>query len=237
MPQRVWPYLRGGGVVGVVELVARPARELSHRVAYSVLHNVLRRGELLQPRVAVFMVGLPGAGKSRCIDRRYAPGTNSTAVVDLDVEIRRHPRFDPADPNALYVEPSQEAYHWADAQVERRFSEAISNPGLRRVVIDGTGTNAERQVRRMAAARDAGWYVKVLYVRVPVRIAVARAATRKRTVSPARVRMYQARIAAALPKVVPYADEVETFSSPDEPEADPRQSHLFADSISTITAG
>ena len=37
----------------------------------------------------------------------------------------------------------------------------------RRVIVDGTGTKQERQIRRMQAARDAGFFVKVIYVRVP----------------------------------------------------------------------
>jgi hypothetical protein len=54
------------------------------------------------------------------------------------------------------------------------------------------------QVRRMREAREAGWYVKVLYVRVPIKTAIQRAMLRTRRVSPERIAMYQAKISKAL---------------------------------------
>ena len=50
----------------------------------------------------------------------------------------------------------------------------------------------------MREAREAGWYVKVLYVRVPIKTAIQRAMLRTRRVSPERIAMYQAKISQAL---------------------------------------
>ena len=84
-----------------------------------------------------------------------------------------------------------------------------------RVVVEGTGTNSQRQARRMAEARAAGWFVKVLYVHIPLATAVRRAAARpRRPVSPERVAMYHAKILASLVAVEPLADEVETYDAP-----------------------
>ena len=58
--------------------------------------------------------------------------------------------------------------------------------------------SSSSQVRRMKEARAAGWFVKVLYVRVPVKTAIDRAMLRTRRVSPERIAMYQAKISKAL---------------------------------------
>ena len=128
---------------------------LPRRLAYRALH-CFAVGEVMHDKVAVFMVGLPGAGKSRVIDLRYVTDhrngcrkVNSTCIVDLDREIAEHPQYDPADPDKLYLARGQDAYRWADARVEERFLNGLADPRVRRLVVDGTGTNVERQVRRM----------------------------------------------------------------------------------------
>lgn len=201
-----------------VSLRGRAAQRVGRIVSRTV--HALTQHEALQPHVAVFMVGLPGAGKSSVISRRYLTRRtrrlNTTVVVDLDSEMISHPGYDPANAResleALYL--SREAYRWADQRVEERFALSLNETaGLRRVVLDGTGTNAERQVRRMQMARDAGWFVKVVYVRIPVQLAAARATLRKRSVSPAKVAAYQDRIADALAVAGRYADELETVEN------------------------
>ena len=134
---------------------------------------------------------------------------NSTIIVDLDREIVQHPEYDPADPDRLYLARGREAYKWADARVEMRFLEGLQDEVCKRMVVDGTGTNEERQIRRMQQARDAGFFVKALYVRVPVRTAIARAAMRKTGVKPERIEMYQQKMASAMQLASKHADEVE----------------------------
>ena len=194
------------------------------------------------------MAGLPGAGKSTLIERRYRPRERSdTALLDLDAEMARwlnyhrtipdsalphprphprpilvrhlcphprHPRFDPNDPDALYTEPGHQAYRWADERMESRFQAALIDTSFRRVIIDGTGTNAERQARRMQQAREAGWFVKVLYVSIPLDTAIRRAAARTRPVSAQRILSYHHKIIDSLALVVDLADEFETFDAP-----------------------
>lgn len=65
----------------------------------------------------------------------------------------------------------------------------------------------------MREAREAGWFVKVLYVRVPVKTAIDRAMLRSRKVSPERIIMYQTKISQALTVASRWADEVETVDS------------------------
>ena len=98
-------------------------------------------------------VGLPGAGKSRVINYRYALDPRrrkplaTTVVLDLDKEIAEHPDFDPANPDKVYLSSDQEVYKWADARVEARFLSGLADPSIKRLVVDGTGTNVARQER------------------------------------------------------------------------------------------
>lgn len=202
---------------GVCEAAAAsPRLRGGRRLAYHLLHPV-SRGEVVQPRVVVFLAGLPGAGKTTIVNLRYRPSERpeDTVVVDLDKEIAQHRRFDPNDPDRLYLERSRSAYAWADRQVEARYQAALADSSNRRIVIEGTGTNAERQVRRMQQAREAGWYVKVLYVHIPLDTAIRRAANRAhRPVTAERVRQYHAKILRSLVTMEPLADEFETYDAP-----------------------
>jgi shikimate kinase len=212
----------------------------ARRLLYHLLHT-FSVGEVMHPRVAVFMVGLPGAGKSRVINLRYASDhrkglmrVNSTVVVDLDREIVKHPEFDPADPDKLYLAADRSAYKWADERVEARFLSGLADPKVRRLVIDGTGTNIERQIRRMNQARKSGFFVKALYVRVPARTAVVRAAMRKRGVCPERIHEYQGKLARAMQAAKQYADEVETFDVTFDDAPLPGTMHGYVDPITSI---
>ena len=190
------------------------ASSCSNLLAYRFL-RLIHRGDTVVDRVAVFMIGLPGAGKSRVISHRYSSDPfsrtplNSTKVLDLDKEMVKLPDYDPKDPDRLYLARGREAYQWADARVESEFLSGLRDPNVKRLVVDGTGTNEERQIRRMTQAREAGFFVKCMYVRVPVRTAIARAAMRKTGVTPQRIEMYQTKMASAMAIAAEHADEVE----------------------------
>ena len=225
-----------------VTSAAVPAVALSRgrKLLYHLLHR-FSLGEVMHPRVAVFMMGLPGSGKSRVINLRYATDhrrgqrrLNSTVVVDLDAEMALHPKYDPADPDRLYLARGQQAYRWADARVESRFYEGLGNPGVQRLVVDGTGTNNARQIRRMDEARRAGFFVKALYVRVPARTAIDRAAMRKRGVTPYRILAYQAKMASAVEVARQHADEVEIIDVTFDDAPLPGTMHGYVDPITAI---
>lgn len=187
----------------------RGLRGLAGSQGQRLLDQLRRTTELLQPRACVFMLGLPAAGKSTVIEERYGHLRRQglMTVVDLDQEITAHPWFDPKDPDAVYHRRG--AYTWAEARTEERFTNALQDPSLRRVIVDGTGTKQERQIRRMQAARDAGFFVKVIYVRVPVQEAITRARFRKRNVAQERIEEYQAKMERAFHATRDHADEVE----------------------------
>ena len=52
-------------------------------------------------------------------------------------------------------------------------------------------------------AKEAGYFVKALYVRAPVKTAIARAAMRQRGVSPKRIQSYHQKMAHALQTALP----------------------------------
>lgn len=184
--------------------------DITRQLAFCLVSQCLSHEGVIIPRIAVFMIGLPGAGKSTVIRSRYKISTNSTLVIDLDSEMMSHPRYNPRDPNALYIEEGQKPYHWANARVDKRFKDALVDPCLSRVVLDGTGTNTQRQLLRMNEARTAGWFVKVIYVQVDACTAIARAARRSRYVSPEKILWYQSKIDDAIAVAKEHADAVET---------------------------
>lgn len=201
-PSVVPAHLREEGGRQLQRRGSRLVRESMQRIFFQPLHLV-SRGEVVQPRVAVFMIGLPGAGKSRIIYDRYERHLSSrqertTVVVDLDREMAMHPEYDPRDPDRLYLDAAQTAYKWADSRAEAHFATSLSDPKLRRLVVDGTGTNLQRQIRRMALARQQGWFVKALYVRVPAKTAILRAQLRGRGVKPSRIFDYQKKVGPRL---------------------------------------
>jgi len=229
-----------GGPLRTLAVARRAVVQSGQETLYRALHRI-NLGEVTQARVAVFMVGLPGAGKSRIINLRYVTDhrkglrkVESTLVLDLDKEIILHPAYDPANPDAVYLAAGQQAYKWADARVEAKYLAGLRDPNIKRLIIDGTGTNVERQIKRMGQARDAGFFVKALYVRVPARTAIVRAAMRKRGVSPERIRSYHSKIARAIEVARVHADEVEVVDVTFDDAPLPGTMHGYVDPITAI---
>ena len=168
--------------------------------------------EAADGRVAVFMAGLPGSGKTRTIREHFLSGgkqgdeERGVVVLDLDVEMKHHPEYDPAEPSAVYARP--DAYAWADARVQRRFDESLADASLRTIVLDGTGTKVERRLRRAAQAKAAGWVTRLLVVRVSLETAIERNAKRSRQVPRAVLEQYEEELSRAVSAVMPAMDEV-----------------------------
>jgi len=197
----------------------------------------LRQYPELQLREAIFLAGMPGSGKSRVISQRYgsrlvgSPGAclaaeeraqqlagssagyyddddgSRTKVLDLDREMIAHPLYSPNDPAAIY--DVEGAYHWADEKVEAQFHEALADESITRIIIDGTGTKLARRAQRMQAARAAGLYVKLLYVKVSLRTAQRRNAKRSRVVPLSILQRYEQRLEEAIEVGRDDADVVE----------------------------
>jgi len=140
-----------------------------------------------------FTMGLPGAGKSRVIANDYATITR----IDPDLVKAAHPDYNPKDPGALHA--------WSAAIAEEQFQVALGTDCD--YVIDGTGTNSDKMVRRIRQAHAAGFTCTLVYVRVSVETAIARNAARARSVDVAIIREKALDIETAFSIVSAEADE------------------------------
>lgn len=145
---------------------------------------------------AILTMGLPGSGKSTVVRDRYGDD-HSYTLIDPDVVKAGHPDYDPKNPSALHA--------WSKAVTAAQLDDAIA--AQRDVILDGTGTDPEKMVARIARMRDAGYEVTVLYVRVSLTTALARNAARVRTVPESVVRTKADMIQVSSEVVSSFADE------------------------------
>eukprot|EP00939_MAST-03C_sp_MAST-3C-sp1_P002415 g2415.t1 len=132
--------------------------------------------------VMVFTAGAPGSGKTFCLNKIFGL-SNVSFMLDLDLVMPNHPKFDPKQPHLLYEQKA--AYEWADERIEERFKDLLENHekyGHKLVCFDGTGTHVGRQIRRMRMAKDAGFWIANLFVKVCLETAIRRNQLRSRKV-------------------------------------------------------
>lgn len=143
----------------------------------------------------VFTMGLPGSGKSSTLKQMGIPDTH--VLIDPDEIKKGLPGYDPKHPGLVHEESSQIA--------EDMFQEALRR-GEGRYAVDGTGTNAEKLIRRIRQAQRAGFYTRVVYVRVRLETAIGRNARRERVVPESIIREKAADIETAASLVMPEAN-------------------------------
>ncbi len=147
----------------------------------------------------IFTMGLPASGKSTVANDRYSDHT----MLDPDAIKEDHPDYDPKNPQALHG--------WSQDMMEERFAEALVLGG--KFVIDGTGTNAEKMVRRINEAKAAGFDTRLLFVTCTLETSLRRNASRERVV-PTDVITSKARdINTSYQIVKLWADAVEVFDN------------------------
>ena len=149
----------------------------------------------------VFTMGLPAAGKSTWVAANLA---NTHTVLDPDAIKEGHSDYDPANPHTLHA--------WSQGVVEARWADALTAAaGL--WVVDGTGTNAEKMVRRITEARVAGYRVELVYVACSLETSLKRNAARTRVVPEQVVRAKALDIATSFRLVAPHADAFVTITT------------------------
>ena len=116
------------------------------------------------------MMGLPAAGKSWIVNRDY---NESHTVIDSDAIMATHPEYDPKNPANLY--------QWAAQKAAGQMETAIES-GEGRWLYDSTGTNAERLVRYLNAAKERGMQTTLVYVTVSIETSLERNSKRERVV-------------------------------------------------------
>jgi predicted kinase len=149
----------------------------------------------------IFTMGLPAAGKSTLANARYS---DTHTMLDPDAVKESHPDYDPKNPRALHT--------WSQTVVEAQFAQMIADrSGL--WLVDGTGTNAEKMVRRMNAAKAAGYDVRLVYVKCSLKTSLARNSMRARVVPEDVVREKALDVATAFELIAPHADAVECVNN------------------------
>jgi len=118
-------------------------------------------------RRVLFLMGLPGAGKSTVKKHRLRPG-------DLDIEPdklkRRHRRFS----DDMGDETDEEVHRWSVRRALDEFEDAVRASRPSDIVFDSSGSNAKWLRRRIETAHQKGFTTELLWVDVPVEIALLR---------------------------------------------------------------
>lgn len=148
----------------------------------------------------VFTCGLPAAGKSYVVARDFASYTS----IDPDAVKEAHPDYDPKNPAALHA--------WSQQVTEQLFADALANAD-RDYVVDGTGTNAEKMVRRMKAAAAAGYRTRLVFVTCTLETSLRRNAARARVVPESIIREKALDITTAFEIIREYADAVQIIEN------------------------
>ena len=145
---------------------------------------------------AVLTMGLPGAGKSTVMNDRF--DLSEWTLIDPDVIKQEHPDYDPTRPELIH--------EWSKKQAAARQAQAVADGDD--IIIDGTGTNAEKMVRWTQDLQSDGYRVELLYVRVSLPTAIARNAARPRTVPEDIVREKAGLISTSFEITARYVDTI-----------------------------
>jgi predicted kinase len=133
--------------------------------------------------VAIFLQGLPAAGKSTCTAGTF----DSWHVIDPDAVKASHPDYDPKNPSALHEWSKQVT----NADTRRRCA------GRQSFVADGTGTKAAPMLAHIARAKAEGFFVALVYVSCTLETSLRRNARRERVVPEEVIREKAAQIVTA----------------------------------------
>lgn len=113
------------------------------------------------------MMGLPGAGKTTIKRQRRR---DETLDIEPDRFKCKHPRYS----EHMSEETDDEVHRWSVRRSVDAFEEAVRWRRRADVVFDSSGSNARWLKRRIVTARDAGYTTELLWVDVPLEIALLR---------------------------------------------------------------
>lgn len=129
----------------------------------------LARGGVPEPRSkprAVFLMGLPGAGKTTVKRRRLMRG-------ELDIEPDSLKPGHPWHSEDMGDETDLEVHRWSVRRAADQLDVAVER-ARHDVTFDSSGSNARWLGRRISDARRAGFRTELLWVDVPLEVALLR---------------------------------------------------------------
>jgi predicted kinase len=148
----------------------------------------------LKGKVAILMMGAPGSGKSFVATKHYG----SYKVLDADKIKESHADYDPKNPSVLH--------EWSAKVLEEQFQEAIVKDES--FVLDGTGANSDKMIRRINEVRAHGFKVALVYVVVALKTSLARNAARTRVVPEYVVIEKYNEVNISFNNVAPHVDQI-----------------------------
>jgi len=147
-----------------------------------------------------FMIGSPASGKSTVADKIAG---DKYEILDCDKIKESHPDYDPKNPHLLH--------EWSARELEKRFQKAIKKEG--QYILDGTGSNSDKLIRRITEARQEGFVTKLVYVTCSLKECLRRNQTRERVVPENVVKEKYKDINYSFQAVSPHADKVEVINN------------------------
>ena len=139
----------------------------------------------------VFMMGSPAAGKS------FIASKIGLKRIDCDLIKETHPDYDPENPNLIH--------EWSRIEMEKQFQKSLKENES--VIVDGTGANSDKIVRRIIEAQDCGFTTEVIYVTCPLKECLKRNKMRTRIVPESIIREKYKDIKYSFEIVSKYADK------------------------------
>jgi len=106
---------------------------------------------------AVFLTGIPAAGKSTYALKKYLKYAEFTNLDADDIK-KEHPDYSPANPAMIH--------EWSKKEMASRFKKAI--PQGHPIVIDGTGTDVKKMMGQLQFVKKYKYRATLVFVVVPL---------------------------------------------------------------------
>jgi len=118
---------------------------------------------------AIFMLGLPGSGKSNWLTKFISNNPGYT-VISADEYRLKHPNYNPNDPEAIH----EECVAWAESEMYRYGSGQYTVIERPKLIMDGGGINNSYTERIIHTMKSYGYEIEVVFIDTPPSICISR---------------------------------------------------------------
>ena len=188
-----------------------PERQAIHMQYFD---RILEGKEKPKPneKLYTFMGGGPGAGKSHYRKNSMNLDEKTTIPIDPDDIKGVLPEYAPKNPGRVHEESSAVAKQLRGIAIDNGYS----------IMDDGTGDGSvESMVKKIKAAKDAGYKVVATYVTTPIEQALKNNKTRTRSVDENMLVNTHKKISGILPQIASLFDEVVLVHNPGHGKGEP----------------